>query len=195
MAALGAISIFSLIFSAIFYIIFAFFLSKIFQKAGIAGWKAWVPVYNSWVMLEIGGQKGFWVLLSFVPVLNIVALVFMILAANTIGQKLGKETWFVLLYIFLSPVWVIWLALDQSTWQSEGNAPTPEFVPPVQPESSPSMDNQTPDSEPVAPTQQPYEQPAAPEQVPPATPSNPNPESQDDDANQAPKPPTGPLIQ
>ena len=40
------------------YVIFAFFLSRVFGKMGIEPWKAWVPIYNYWVFLEAGGFAG-----------------------------------------------------------------------------------------------------------------------------------------
>lgn len=105
---------FILIFAVIFYVVFAIFLSMIFKKAGIEGWKAWVPVYNNWVMLEMGDQHGWWSILAFIPFVNIVAAVFMYIAMYRIGLKFGKEGVFVLLAIFLTPVWLIWLAVDKT---------------------------------------------------------------------------------
>ena len=113
---------FMLIIVAITYVITAFFMSKMFNKAGIPGWAAWVPVYNSWKLLEMGGQQGFWAILAIVPVVNIVSMIFMYIAMYQIGLKFGKEGVFVLLAIFLPIVWVIWLAVDKTAvWQG---APT-----------------------------------------------------------------------
>ncbi len=106
----------------VIYALFAFILGRIFNKAGEAQWKAWVPVYNSWVFLEIGGQKGFWAILAFIPLINIVSLVFIIIAAIKIGEHLGKSGAFVLLYVFLPIVWYLWLAFDGSTWQGRDTA-------------------------------------------------------------------------
>lgn len=103
----------------------------IFKKAGVPAWKAWVPIYSTWVMLELGDQPGWWVLLNFVPFVNLVALVFMYIAMYNIGLKLQKEGWFVILAIFLPIVWLIWLALDKSTWQ--GSAAPAEQQPPTVP--------------------------------------------------------------
>lgn len=119
------------VFIAALYIVFSIFLAKIFKKAGQDGWKAWVPIYNSWVFLEMGGQKGFWALLALVPIVNIVSVVFMAIAAYQIGLKLQKEGWFVLFYIFFSPVWIIWLAVDDSKWQGVPTAAT--TAPPATP--------------------------------------------------------------
>jgi hypothetical protein len=151
--------IFSLVIGLIVYAISAFLLGRIFKKAGVEAWKAWVPVYNMWVLLELGGQKGFWAVLALVPVVNIVSIVFLIIAQYNIGLKLQKEGWFVLLAIFLSPVWLIWLAFDKSTWEGKGTAspeaatangaPASTTTPPTPPEApaSPTPPAETPPKE------------------------------------------------
>lgn len=102
---------------AIAYIVGAFLLGKIFKKANVAAWKAWVPVYNSWTLFELGGQKGIWAVLALVPIINIIPSIFMIIAMHSIGRKLGKSDTFVLLAIFLPLAWMVWLAVDDSTWK------------------------------------------------------------------------------
>lgn len=136
--------IFSLILFAALYLVVGFFLSRIFKKAGIEAWIAWVPIYNNWKLLELGGQQGYWAVLALIPVVSIVSAIFMYIAMYNIGLKLGKEGVFVLLAIFLTVVWLIWLALDSSKWdESKGepsltpvNPPTPATpgapVPPAQ---------------------------------------------------------------
>ena len=47
----------------------------VFSKSGHAGWKAIIPIYNLYVMLQIGEQAWWWLLLLFIPVINFVALV------------------------------------------------------------------------------------------------------------------------
>lgn len=46
----------------------------VFSKAGHAGWKAIIPIYNLYVMLQIGEQARWWLLLTFVPIVNLYAL-------------------------------------------------------------------------------------------------------------------------
>lgn len=118
-AIFGGIMFFTLIFIAIMYVVHAFLLGRIFKKAGVEQWKAWVPVYNTWVLLELGGQQGFWAILAFIPFVNIVAAVFAIIAMYEIGLKLQKSGAFVILAIFLPTVWMIWLAFDSSTWKGK----------------------------------------------------------------------------
>lgn len=99
------------------YIVQAIFLGMIFKKAGQPAWKAWIPIYNVWTLLQLGGQNGIWAVLALIPIVNIVSAVFMYIAMYYIGKKLGKSDLFVLWGIFLPFVWLIWLAVDRSTWQ------------------------------------------------------------------------------
>lgn len=118
-AAVAAVTfiMFTLFASLIGYVIHAILLGLIFKKAGVPQWIAWVPFYNVWKTLELGGQQGFWAVLLIVPFVNIASLVFIYIAMYHIGLRLQKEGWFVLLAIFLPLVWSIWLAFDNSKWQ------------------------------------------------------------------------------
>jgi hypothetical protein len=108
------------------YVLFSWLLSRLFRKAGIPAWKAWVPVYNYWVFLELGGQQGWLAILMLVPVANIVATVFLCIAAYNIGLAFGKEGAWVVLYIFVSWLWLAIVALDSSRWE-----PWRSPVPPI----------------------------------------------------------------
>jgi hypothetical protein len=123
--------ILGLVIAAVAYVVTALLLSRIFKKAGVESWKAWVPVYNSWVLLELGGQQGYWAVLALIPVVNIVAAIFMIIAMYHIGLSLGKSGAFVLLAIFLPLVWLVWLALDKSTWKGVHTAPAAQSTTPA----------------------------------------------------------------
>ncbi|MEO5685279.1 MAG: S26 family signal peptidase [Chitinophagaceae bacterium] len=43
-------------------------LSKLFVKAGLPGWKAYVPFYNTWVMQEKARRPKYWAVLQLVPI-------------------------------------------------------------------------------------------------------------------------------
>jgi len=47
---------------------------KTFEKAGERGWAAIIPIYNFYVMLKIGDQEEWLLLLMFVPIANLYAL-------------------------------------------------------------------------------------------------------------------------
>jgi signal peptidase I len=48
----------------------SFGLAKMFQKAGVAQWKAYVPFYNTWVMQELAQRPKHWVFWQFIPVVG-----------------------------------------------------------------------------------------------------------------------------
>ena len=124
-AAIGAaVILFTLIFTVIAYVVGALLIGRIFKKADIKPWIAWVPIYNNYKLLEIGGQSGFWAILAVIPVVNIVSAVFMYIAMYNVSLKLGKDGSFVLWAIFLPIVWLIWLAVDKSVWNNAVGAPS-----------------------------------------------------------------------
>lgn len=110
--------IYFIVFAAV-YVIHAFLLSRIFKKAGVKQWIAWVPFYSSWKLLELGGQQGFWAVLAILPLVNIVSVVFMYIAMYNIGLKFGKSEAWVVLAIFLPTVWMAILAFDSSKWSDK----------------------------------------------------------------------------
>lgn len=99
------------------YILLAALLSRIFKKADVPTWKAWIPIYNNWTLLELGGQKGWWAALVFVPIVNIASIVYSIIAMYHVGRNFGKEGSFVLFAIFVPLIWFFILATDTSKWK------------------------------------------------------------------------------
>jgi len=108
------------------YITNAIFTAKIFKKAGVPAWVAWVPVYRDWKILEIGGQYGWFFLLVLLPLVgSLFSVTMTYIAMYHIGKKLGKDGSFITLGIFLPIVWLAWLAVDKSTWNdSASTAPS-----------------------------------------------------------------------
>ena len=140
-----------LAFSLLFLIIYYVMLGKVFKKAGLAWWKAWVPFLNNWKLFEIGGQKGFWSIFLYIPALNIIGLVMMIIATYNINLKFGHGVGMTILAALLSPIWLCMLALGKDQWNdslgapslanaetakaqpTEANVPSAEIVVPQQP--------------------------------------------------------------
>ena len=77
----------------VFFTIFLFFtagLWKTFAKAGKPGWACLVPIYNIVVMLQIAGRPIWWMVLLFIPIVNIVvSFVIMIDVAKAFGKGIG----------------------------------------------------------------------------------------------------------
>jgi hypothetical protein len=112
------------------YALYCWMLARIFRKAGVEQWKAWVPIYNVWVLLEMGGQPGWWAILTLVPGANIAALVFSCIAIYHLGAGFGKPgAGWLLLYLFLPIVWLIILAFDDSRWAPGRMEVAPRYGP------------------------------------------------------------------
>ena len=47
-------------------------LWMVYTKAGEHGWACIIPFYNYWCMLRIVGRPGWWLILYFIPLVNIV---------------------------------------------------------------------------------------------------------------------------
>lgn len=45
---------------------------KLYQKAGRKPWEAFVPVYNSIVLMKIINRPGWWTILLFIPIINLI---------------------------------------------------------------------------------------------------------------------------
>lgn len=120
------------LFAVIFYVVGSLFLMKLFEKAGVQGkWRAWVPVYNMMIFFKLGDLSPWLVLytlgasivVSWIPVVNVLSglvslafAVFAAIAAYRIGLKLQKEPAWVILFVFLSLVWLGIVAFDRSRW-------------------------------------------------------------------------------
>ncbi len=48
----------------------SFGLAKLFTKAGVPAWKAYIPFYNTWIMQELAQRPKHWVFWQFIPVVG-----------------------------------------------------------------------------------------------------------------------------
>jgi len=82
---------------------------KIFEKAGVAGWKSIIPIYNSWTLAEIAGKPGWWglaPLVYLIPVLGllvgwILVIVVYVIIALELAKRFGKDTTFAILGLII----------------------------------------------------------------------------------------------
>lgn len=100
------------------YVATAIAYQRLFEKVGIEGWIAWVPYYNTWKKLELGGQRGWLSLLSLVGA-GIVPAVFLYIGMWRTGIAFGKESGFLVLGIFLPFVWAFLLARPQEQYHPQ----------------------------------------------------------------------------
>jgi len=64
---------------------------KVFSKAGQPGWGCIIPIYNIVLMLKIAGKPIWWIILLFIPLVN---LIVGIIVALAVAQKFGKGAGF-----------------------------------------------------------------------------------------------------
>ena len=48
----------------------SFGVAKLFAKAGVESWKAFIPFYNTWIMQQLSGRPTHWVFWQFIPVIG-----------------------------------------------------------------------------------------------------------------------------
>jgi hypothetical protein len=108
----AAVAILTALFALMILIWVAFW--KIFTKAGEAGWKALIPIYNVIVLLRIVGRPWWWLLLYFVP---IVGLVLLIIVIHDLSTSFGHGAGFTVGLLLLPPVFVLILAFGDSTYR------------------------------------------------------------------------------
>jgi hypothetical protein len=133
----------------------SFFMMRLFKKANVEAWKAWVPIANYWTFFKLGGYPGALSLLTYSSLVvysffviyynifggffddlalflfigltlsgSILYAVFLCMAAYQIGRKLYKDGVMVLLFVFLSPVWMGICGLDRSVWDDSRGRPS-----------------------------------------------------------------------
>lgn len=110
---------------ALFLLIFSLFVAptiiglwKVFNKAGKPGWACIVPLYNIIVLLEITGKPTWWILLMFIPFVNIVIH---IIVYHQLSLSFGKDSGFTVGLIFLPMIFIPILGFGNSVYQPQSN--------------------------------------------------------------------------
>lgn len=93
---------------------------KVFVKAGQPGWASLIPFYNVLVMLQIAGRPGWWLLLFFVPLVNIAVA---ILVSVDIAKAFGKSTGFGIGLALLAFVFYPVLAFSDAQYVGQVSRP------------------------------------------------------------------------
>ena len=108
----------------IFYLAFIIFiiasLWKVFEKAGQDGWKAIVPIYNFYVLLQIVGRPGWWLVLLLIPIVNFIVAIIVYI---DLAKSFGKGTGFGLGLAFLGFIFLPILGFGDAQYQGPAAAP------------------------------------------------------------------------
>jgi len=86
---------------------------KLFEKAGVDGWKSLIPFYNSYCLCDIAMGNGILFLLYLVPCIN---LVFSVMLCLNIAKAYGKGVGFGILTIFFQPIMLMILAFSDAQY-------------------------------------------------------------------------------
>lgn len=64
---LGGFFAMAMIIGLVISVLFIIAWWKIFEKAGIKGWKSLIPIYDLYCLFRISSMSGWWCLFSFIP--------------------------------------------------------------------------------------------------------------------------------
>jgi hypothetical protein len=96
------------------YLVTAVALWGIFVKAGQPGWAGFVPVFNMIVVLRCVGRPWWWILLFFIPLVDIVVL---IMVYYDLSRSFGHGVGFTVGLIFLEVIFLLILAFGGSVYR------------------------------------------------------------------------------
>ena len=94
---------------------------KTFEKAGQPGWACLIPIYNTYIILKIGGKPWWWLLLFLIPIANPIFPIWMM---NMVSKSFGKDEGFTVGLIFLG--FIFWPILGFGDAQYQGPYGNPE---------------------------------------------------------------------
>jgi len=94
-------------------------LWRVFSKAGRPGWAAIIPIYNIYTLVKVSGNSGWFTLLYFIPIVNIIIAV---IVALGVAKNFGKSGVFGIVGLFLFSV-IGYLILGFGSAQYVGEKP------------------------------------------------------------------------
>ena len=86
---------------------------KMYEKAGQPGWASLIPIYNLVVLCQIAGKPIWYVLLMFVPLVNIIIAV---MVWHGVSKNFGHGVGFTLGLVFLGLIFIPILAWGDSQY-------------------------------------------------------------------------------
>ncbi len=91
---------------------------KVFTKAGQPGWGVLVPIYNAYLMTKIAQRPAWWLILMFIPVVNIIAAVVL---SMDIAKHFGKGNGFGVGLAFLGFIFYPILGFGSAQYDGHGS--------------------------------------------------------------------------
>ena len=96
-------------------------LWKVFTKAGQPGWGAIIPIVNTYFLCKVAGRPGWWVLLMFIPLVN---LIIWIILCIDVAKNFGKGAGFGIGLLVLPFIFFPILGFGSAQYQVASAAPT-----------------------------------------------------------------------
>ncbi|WP_445452221.1 signal peptidase I [Flavobacterium sp. 25HG05S-40] len=85
---------------------------KLYEKAGRKSWEAFVPIYNSIVLMKIINRPTWWTILLFIPVINLIMFpVVWVETLRSFGKNSSTDTW---LGIFTFGLYIYYINYTQN---------------------------------------------------------------------------------
>lgn len=104
-----------LIFELILIAIAIIGLWKLFTKAGKPGWASIIPIYNNIVMIDIAGKPLWWIILLFIPFVNIVVSILIMIG---MAKNFGRGTGTAIGLIFLPLLFMLILGFGRAEYNA-----------------------------------------------------------------------------
>ncbi|GMU53150.1 MAG: hypothetical protein AMXMBFR33_22960 [Candidatus Xenobia bacterium] len=86
---------------------------KLFEKAGKPGWACIIPFYSAWVLMEIIGFPGYYMLIMFIP---FVGALFSLYCMFKLPQVFGKDAMWGILCVLFAPIVMLMLGFGDAQY-------------------------------------------------------------------------------
>ena len=86
---------------------------RIFEKAGLPGWGVIIPIYNIYLTLKVAKRPGWWLILFFIPIVN---LIIAIIIPFDIAKNFKKDPLFGAGLLFLGFIFYPVLAFGKAKY-------------------------------------------------------------------------------
>ncbi|ANW95148.1 S26 family signal peptidase [Wenyingzhuangia fucanilytica] len=99
---------------------------KLYQKAGRKSWEAAIPVYNAIVLMGIINRPKWWVILLFIPVINLLIFpVIWVEIARSFRKFDTKDTWLAILSLGFYNFYLNYVVFDQLKYNANRSIKPP----------------------------------------------------------------------
>lgn len=112
--AVAASMIPSIIGSIVGYVLMAIGLMKMFEKAGVTSWYAWIPILNIYWLTKIATGNGWLFLLCLIPCVG--SLIWCILTAVKLAPAFGKGGGYIVGLIFIPNIMYLVLGFGDAQY-------------------------------------------------------------------------------